>query len=491
VLGDERAIDRLRAALDEAGFSVERLEEVLGTHELSARPAETLVHARRLEAGGDPFATLARLFVIGLPVSAEAARAALAPLVPTELEQLGLVHVDGGELRPLVRLVPHGDYYICSDLHYESALETPSDFVPGIQAPSVTLAKLAVRRPAAATLDLGTGCGIQALLAAKHSERVIATDVNPRALDFAAFNARLNGVEDVELRRGSALEPVEGERFDLVVSNPPYVISPDASFAYRDSGLPSDELCRRIVRELPRFLADGGFAHVLVSWVHERDRWAEPLRAWVSGSGCDVLLLHFGSQDPLSHSAQWLAPLGETDAEEYERALDRWLAYLAAEEVAAIGYGAVVLRRRDGDNWIREDEVDLERLEAAGEHTLRLFEAQDFLRDLADDRNLLARVFAPTGGTRLEQTVAWQEGHASVEAQTLRLDEGFGFRVAVDRYTAGLLPHFDGKAPLEDVLGRAAAQIELAPEERERFVPAALPVVRRLVSLGFLAPAER
>jgi hypothetical protein len=487
---DEHAIAQLRTALDRTGFTVDRLETALGTHELSARHADTLVQVRRLE-GGDPFSTLARLFVVGVSVGAGAAAEALAPLAPEQLVRLGLVRVDGDEVLPLVRLVPHGDYYICSDLHHESALDTPSDYVPGIQAPSVTLAKLAVRQPVGAALDLGTGCGIQALLAAKHCERVVATDVNPRALGFAAFNAKLNDVDNVELRLGGALEPVEGDRFDLVVSNPPYVISPDASFAYRDSGMAADDLCRGIVQDLPRFLVDGGFAHVLVSWVHERDRWAKPLRGWVSGSGCDAWLLHFGSQDPLSHCAQWLAPLGETNPAEYDRALDRWLAYLRGSGIEAIGYGAVVLRRRDGgDNWIREDDVDLERLESAGEHTLRLFDAEDFLNGLADDRELLGRPFELAAGRRLDQTLAWDDGTMSVHSQTLRFDDGFGFRVGIDRYTAGLLPHFDGKAPLSEVLRRAAAQIELEPGDRERFVPAALPVVRRLIALGFLVPAS-
>jgi hypothetical protein len=464
---------------------------VLGTHELSARPAAALVHQRRLD-GDDPFSTLARLFVVGAAVGAAPAVEALAPLRPEELERLGLVRVSGDELQPLVRLVPHGDYYICSDLHYASAPGTPSDYVPGIQAPSVTLAKLAVRRPAAATLDLGTGCGIQALLAGRHSERVVATDVNPRALSFAAFNAQLNGVDNIAFRIGSGFEPVEDDRFDLVVSNPPYVISPDESFAYRDSGLPADDLCRGIVQDVPRFLANGGYAHVLVSWVHERDRWAEPLRQWVAARGCDAVLLRFGSQDPVSHCAQWLAPLAESDPAEHERALDRWLAYLGAEGIEAIGYGAVVLRRRDGaENWIREQDIDLERLESAGEHTLRLFAAEDFLSGVADERELLDRPFALADGHRLEQTVAWEHGRPLVEARTLRVDGGFGFRIGVDRYTAGLLPHFDGDAPLGQVLMRAAAETELEPDERGRFVPAALPVVRRLIALGFLVPAER
>jgi Methyltransferase small domain len=488
---DAAALDQLRAVLEAAEFSVDRLEDVLGTHELSSRPADTLVHLRRLE-GGDRFAMLARLFVLGAPVGVATATEALAPLEADRLAHLGVVRVEGDEVWPVVRLVPHGDYYVASDLHRESALDTPFDYVPGIQAPSVTLAKLAVRRPVAAALDLGTGSGIQALLAAKHSGRVVASDVNRRALNFAAFNARLNRVDNVDFRLGGAFEPVNGSRFDLIVSNPPYVISPDASLAYRDSGLPADELCRRIVADAPRFLADGGFAHILVSWVHEGDAWSAPLRDWVSGSGCDAWLLHFGSQDPLSHAAHWLRPLADGDVDAYKAALDRWLAYLRSAEIEAIGYGAVVLRRREpGPHWVRADELGLERLESAGEHTLRLFAAQDCVEALRDDGDLLGARFSLADSHRLEQTLAYHGGAYSVETRTLRGEGGFGFRVGVDRYTASLLPHFDGETRLEDVLARAATQVELGPGERERFIPAALPVVRRLLGLGFLVRADQ
>ena len=78
-----------------------------------------------------------------------------------------------------------------------------------------------------------------------------------------------------------------------------------------------------------------------------------------------------------------------------------------------------------------------------------------------------------------------------MDTQTLRFDDGFGFRVGVDRYTAGLLPHFDGERRLEDVLVRAATDVDLDPGDRERFLPAALPVVKRLLELGFLLPADR
>jgi methylase of polypeptide subunit release factors len=390
-------------------------------------------------------------------------------------------------VRARVRLVPHGDYYVASDAGPESGADVPFDHVPGIQAPSVTLAKLAVRNRCGRALDLGTGCGIQALLAAKHADRVVATDVNPRALAFAAFNAGLNGIDSIEFRPGDGFAPVEDERFDLIVANPPYVISPDASYAYRDSGLPADELCRKLVEKAAAHLTEGGFAHVLVSWAHPADGdWAEPLRTWVEGSGCDAWLLHYRTSDPVAHAAGWLRPLGESDPALHTEALDRWLEHLRRLRIDAIGYGAIVLRRCDsGRNWIRTDPLPLDRLEPAGSHTLRVFAAQDALAQLDDD-GLLELPLALTDSHRLQQTLAARDGALVAESQTLELTDGLHFAVGVDRHTVSLLPHFDGRRPLRDVLALAGGTFELDAEERERFVPAALPVVRRLLELGFL-----
>jgi methyltransferase family protein len=487
--GDDETLAELRAALVAADFTVERIESTLRTHALSARRAEVAVHLRRLEDDG-PFASVAKLFLLGVPIDREAAQVAFAPLGLDRLGDLGLAYADGPNLHPAVRLVPHGDYYVASDLQPESG-DLPADFVPGIQAPSVMLAKLVVRRRVRSALDLGTGCGIQALLAAKHSERVLATDVNPRALEFAAFNARLNGISGVEVRPSDTFDALEGERFDLIVSNPPYVISPDVAYSYRDNPLPGHELSRRIVEAAPAFLSEGGFAHLLVSWVQPADEWVEPLREWVADTGCDAWLLHYKTEDPLTHAANWLGPLAEDDVERFEQELERWLDYLRELEIPAVGYGAIVLRRRAGGrNWVREDALPLERLEPAGDHALRVFAAQDFLRELEDERALLDTRLVLVDQHRLEQTLRCDGGAFIVEAQTLSLGEGLGFRVGIDRYTTALLPHLDGAKPVRDVLALAAAGVELEEDERERFVPAALPVIRRLLELGFLAPAS-
>jgi Methyltransferase small domain len=388
-------------------------------------------------------------------------------------------------VRPTVRIAPHGDYYVCSD---GAALpDAPHDFVPGIHSPSVTLAKLTVRRRIGSALDLGTGCGIQALLAAKHAERVVATDVNPRALDFARFNARLNEIESIDFRLGNAFEPAAGERFDLLVSNPPYVISPDTSYAYRDSELPADELCRRIVADAPAHLAEGGFAHVLISWAHDLDGdWAAPLREWVRGSDCDAWLLHYRTSDPLAHAAGWLRSVGEADPQRYEEGLDRWVAELSRLGIEAVGYGAIVLRRRStGRAWVREDPLPLDRLEPAGDHTLRVFAAQDALERLSDEELLETRL-ALTEHHRLEQDLAALDGGFTVRSQVLELTDGLRLTVGIDRHTASLLPQLDGKRPLRDALASAATTFELDENEREHYVTAALPVVRRLMQLGFL-----
>ncbi len=483
---DRRALEELRGALERADFTVERIEATLGVGEFSAAPGEAAVHRLRL-AGDDAFSTMARLFVLGDELDAALVEPALRPLPLDRVSALGLVSSEGERVRATVRLLPHGEYILASDL---IGGEPSPDWVAGIHAPSVTLAKLAVRRPVEAALDLGTGCGIQALLAARHSARVVATDVNERALEFAAFNAALNGIDVVELRHGDLFDPVAGERFGLLVANPPYVISPDATYTYRDSGEPRDEFCRRIVRTAPEHLAEGGFAHVLVSWVHmpgNGDEWAEPLREWVHGSGCDAWLLHYKTDDPLTHAAGWLGPHAASSAAEHEAALDRWLDYLRSAGIEAVGYGAVVLRRRSGAaNWVRLDEIPIDRLEPATVHTLRIFEAEDYLTALPGESALLEERFELVDAHRLEQELVCRDGRFEVESQTLVLTEGLAFRAGLDRSTAMLLPNFGRGRRLAEVVAATAADLEVEDADRERFAVAALLVVRRLLELGFL-----
>ena len=119
-----------------------------------------------------------------------------------------------------------------------------------VSSPTATLLEaLTIRRPVRSFLDLGCGSGMHALLATRHSERVTAVDINERALAFTRLNAQLNGAPDVECRQGSWFDPVSYQSFDTIVSNPPFVVSPETELLFRDSPLPADELSRTLVRE--------------------------------------------------------------------------------------------------------------------------------------------------------------------------------------------------------------------------------------------------
>jgi Methyltransferase small domain len=463
------------------GYTTERIEETLGGGRISFAPADLAVHERRLKPG-DPFSSLARLFLLGSELSESEAEAALGD--PEPVVRAGWLDPSSGRVRATLKLVPHGDLLIASD---RDDGPIGSDWVAGIHPPSVTLAKLTVRRPVASALDVGTGNGVQALLAARHALAVVATDVNPHALAIARLNACLNGVGNLELREGSYFAPVEGERFDLVTCNPPYVISPENRYAYRDSGLPGDTVSRRVVEQAPKLLEEGGFAHVLVSWAHPHGDWWSPLEPWVEGSGCDGWLLYFGSDDPVTHASEWLKPVARDDPEAFRDRLDDWLAYLDGLEIEAIAHGAVILRRRSGGrNWTRRDRLSLDRLEQASEQILRVFGTQDYLESLEDDRQLLDEAFAIVEQHRLEETRRCRGGRAELEGTVLSLDEGLAFRTALDGHTAGLVPLLDGERPLRDVLAQLATETALGADECARFESAALPAVRRLLELGFL-----
>ncbi len=468
--GDLGAIDELREALRAAGFDAENVHAALGADVQAAGPEQLPVFRRRLASAG-PLGALAALFVLGVQVP-EADLEIPAAL----LARLGLVEASGGKVRPLVRLTPWAGLLIASD---PTGDDQPADHVAGVHHPSVTLANLTVRRPVDAALDVGTGSGVQAIIAARHSQRVVATDVSERALQFAAFNALLNEAPNIEFRRGSFFEPVEGERFGLAVCNPPYVVSPETSYLFRDSGLEGDTVSREVVRTVPAVLDEGAFASMLVSWAHApREEWSAPLRDWVAGSGCDALLVNYGTQDPLTHASSW-ARTQPGDAAAYDATIGRWLDYLERLGIEGIGYGAIVLRRRDGVNWVRAYELPTSGRRPAGEQIERLFQAADWL---AGNPELAQERFALSPTARVRQTVELRDGGWTVEKIEMRLDDGLDFSASIDPMIAHFVAALDGRT-----LGEVAAALA----EREGADPAAFAAhaeqaARGMFELGFL-----
>jgi methylase of polypeptide subunit release factors len=484
---DLEGIDLLRAALERGSYTTERIRETLDLEgPFSRDPHDAPVYLRLLP--DDEFGTLARLFLLGLPVDAAAARAALAPLALERLEAMGvLVPTDAGGVEATVDLLPWNGLWVASDPLAVDLPPTREDHVIGVHPPTVTLAELTVRRRVEATLDVGTGSGVEALLASAHSGRVVGTDVNPRALDFARFNARLNRVENADFRLGDLFEPVAGERFGLIVCNPPYVISPESAYAFRDGRGSADAFCEELVRRSAEHLAEGGFAILLVGWVHDRDEaWSTPVRRWVDGSGCDAIALHVTSQDPLAYAASWNRPL-RWDRIAYEQAIERWLEHDARLGIEAKAWGAVVLRRRAGRNWFAGHTVGLGRMDAAGHQVERMFATHDYLEGLDGGRSLLSARVVLAPDHRIDQTLALEDGERVVERAGLRLAGGFNFQLELNENALELVSRLDGR-PLESVLREMSDGASDAA--RRELVDTAVPMVRALLALGFAVPVE-
>lgn len=485
---DAECIALLRGVLDRAGFTVEGVSHALALEDGSEGRPDELPFLLRLLPDGEPLSTLIKLFRLGVAVGRADAASALGPVPLERLAAMGLVTLGTGVVEAEVSLLPFEDLLIAADRREQRPHR--ADHVLDVTPPSLLLARLTLRTPVASVLDLGTGCGIQALLSARESSHVVAVDVNPRALAFARFNALLNGVANAEWRLGNLFEPVRGSRFDLVVCNPPYVVSPETRYAFRDGGAPGDAFCEALVREAPAFLNEGGFAHLLVAWVHGREEdWRAPLLRWLEESGSDAILLHCISQEPLAYAAGWNRPLG-LDGERYGDALDRWSRYYDELGVEAIAFGVVILRRRSGPNWVWTHSLAGEPVGPAGHHIARLFAAQDCLAGLDHAEGLLDERLALAPDHRLEQTLAFENGEGVVREAFLRLEGGLAFRVSVDAGVVDVLSRLDGRRSVREVLAESADAHIADDAGRQRFFVSALGAVTRLLELGFVVPSS-
>jgi Methyltransferase small domain len=360
--------------------------------------------------------------------------------------------------------------------------------VLGVGGASTTLAGITVRTPVAAALDLGTGSGIQALHATRHATRVTATDLNPRALHFTALTLALSGVPAADLRQGSLFEPVkEAERYDLIVSNPPFVISPGARLTYRDGGMGGDDLCRSLVQSAGDHLSEGGFAQFLANWQHvEGEDWQDRLRSWVP-RGCDAWIVQREVQDVTQYAELWLRDAGDhkADPAEYQARYDAWLEEFEARKVKAVGFGWITLRRTGAavpsvtaEEWPHPVEQPL------GETVRTHFDRLDYLR-AHDDAALLEGRFKLAAEVVQEQVGL--PGAEDPEHVVLRQNRGMRRATRVDTVGAGFAGVCDGSLTAGRILDAIAQLVGEDPVLLRDRTPAQ---IRLLVEQGFLEPGN-
>jgi methylase of polypeptide subunit release factors len=474
------AVEQLGELLRKVGFGGKRHGELLSPG--IAPPAEALEAVKR---GDDArLATLLELFVDARALRRDRVEAAIESGLLTDLADEGLLVLDPTEIRSEVSLAMLDEMLVVAD----TTGEAPSlEMVQGVTNAAQSLASLTVRRQVDAALDLGTGSGVQALLASRHAGRVTGVDINPHALRLAGIAQRMNGVKNVTWKEGSWFSPVSDEHFGLIVGNPPYVISPDHAFIYRDSPTGADEICRQLVRDSAGHLVEGGFASFLCNWLHENDAWEEPLREWVADLGCDAVLMRHISNLPIEYATSWNRELATSDRSSFAATVERWVRHCERISAERIGSGAIVLRRRSGgSNWIRGFHTDRGPTGTGSDQLEGIFAGIDFLEAHAGAgqlRQLLSTAWRPVDGHRVDQTLIYEDGGYPTGHAVMVQVPGVGLNGRLDPRVLPVMIGLDGKRSLGQV-------IEDTPIpggfDQAGFHTLCLDTVRDLIARGFL-----
>jgi hypothetical protein len=463
---------RLRPAL--ADFTVDAVHELLGPVGQAAHDRGDLAGVARevARAGGTRTALLTRLFLLGATAPEGAAERALDPLPMTAAVGGGLLERSAGEVRATVEVRPYAE---ASSEHGERPDPGPwwvvSDFGSDV-------------RPGPLRADHVLGIGGASVTLAQ------ATPRDP--VERAATSAALSG-QAWDLRSGSMLEPLGGERFDLIVANPPFVVSagltPDSGgYDYRDSGLPGDAVSEGLLRSLGSRLRPDGTAVLLANWIVPPDGdWPGRLAGWLDGAGCDAWIWQREIAGPGEYASLWLRDAGLVPGTaRWNTAYDRWLAWFERHEVAAVGMGLVALWRTDRPSPLFEAEDVRQAVDQpSGALLLPWLRRRRWLADVSDDQLLRSPLRPAAGLVRIEEQVLGADGWSPAGA-LLRQAHGLRWEVEVDDAMAGVVAAL-GTAP------DLRLPVELLAESRgapiDQVTAAVVPVVRDLVQRGFLLPA--
>ena len=528
----------LAADLREVGYTVDGVAELLGPSAYAALDRDQLIpalivteSAAQGEAPAAALAAVVRFWLLAVPQDPAALDDALPRTRAEGLVALGLAEaVQAGEaaetgeanVRPAADLRPYAwkdaagegvtgsggaELWVASDL---AAHQRPGvlrrDHVLGIGQASTTLVQTTIRRHAKKALDLGTGCGIQTFHLLHHSEHVTATDISERALAFTRFNILLNAEalrvdparpEDrLALRLGSLLEPVAGEEFDLVVSNPPFVITPRSAgeaagdqFTYRDGGLPGDDIVAALVQSLPQVLSPGGTAQMLGNWeITAGQSWESRPKSW-AGEDTDVWFIQREQVGPEQYAETWLQDASENrDRKHYQEAYSAYLDDFASRNVEGIGFGMIWLRRPDAGTRrvYKFEEITYPIEQPVGPHLGAAVQRADWLaaNDLSAAHLLVAD----------DVTEERHQRPGAEHPGVILLRQGAGLRRTnlLSTELAGFVSACDGDLSAGQIIGALESLLGGYEDfDGVAFRSALLTEVANLVRDGFLLPAAQ
>lgn len=344
---DAEELGSLPPALLGAGYTVESLCDLFGeVADLSSLNILALPgFVWRCRREDSPRSWMALLFLLCQTVDRDKVEAVIGRDAVQALLRRGVLEKDGDGLYSRLDVYPCQGLCVFTDRFFSSLQVT--EHVYALGADSYALARATPRQAVGRTLDLCTGSGIHAILAARHSRQCVGVDIYRRPADFARTNAVLNGVgERCEFVNGDLYEPVRGQRFDLVVANPPWVPSHDPGMEiHRTGGEDGEEVTRRIVAGLPEILEEGGTLAMTVNYpVMGDSTYLHRLGSWLDHApGWGIALWDFGQITLENYIHAHMPPTGHYRLHQAE--FTRWMESYDRLGITAVGIANVYVRR--------------------------------------------------------------------------------------------------------------------------------------------------
>ena len=333
----------LYTQLTKLGYSEKNVYERLGVADIEFILFKYLpIYLKQRLKENTSLDKLIKFFMLNQFLTKQEAVQILSPEILRFCADVGLIGVDTEGFYSRVDLFPCMDGYFASDHRFTTICGPGHVYPPGLD--SYTLTRGMIRDRSESTLDLCTGNGIQAIIASRYSDKVTAIDINPRAINFARFNALLNQVDNITFIEGNLYEPVQNQKFDRILTNPPLVSAPYQKVCLNEGEKSGEVVLQRMIAGIPDHLSDDGYAQIVtILMFNEGINYIDKLKGWLKDAPMLVLTAANRYRDLETYVSSHIH-MGK-DFEEYSSELIEWFEIYRENTITKLADGIISMKR--------------------------------------------------------------------------------------------------------------------------------------------------